>query len=502
MVDHGQTQGAPIVEEPNPTSLNLLGRIDREAYYGALYTDFTLIRAGSLLRAHGGYLLLNALDILREPPAWHALKRALKRQEVTIEEVGEASGFMTPGSIHPEPIPIRVRVVLVGSPDSYALLHTEDEDFRELFKVKVDFDVQQPRAEGSPAQYGRFIARLCREEGLRHFGRDAVAAVLEQACRWADHQQKLSVRFGDLADLVREASHWAGQEDKASVARHHVQKALEERIYRSNLAVERLRELITEGTLMVDVAGSMVGQINALSLYDIGDSTFALPARITARVFLGEAGIVNIEREVELSEEAHSKGVLILSGYVGGRYAHEVPLSLSATLCFEQSDDEVAGDSASAAELVALLSALSEMPIGQGIALTGAVNQRGELQAISGVSEKIEGFYAVCQTLGLTTRQGVIIPRPNLQHLMLNEAVVEAVAAGRFHIYAVSTVDEALEILTERPAGERQLDGSYPAGSINAAVLHRLHEMHDRLHALGTARKSRRAKRPPRPSLP
>jgi lon-related putative ATP-dependent protease len=502
LVDHGQTQGAPLVEEPNPTPINLLGRIEREVYFGALYTDFTLIRAGSLVRAHGGYILMNALDILREPRSWDALKRALKRQEVTIEDVGEASGFMTPASINPEPIPIQVRVILVGSPDSYALLHTSDEDFRELFKVKVDFDVQQPRAEESPVQYGRFIARLCREEGLLHFERDAVAAVLEQACRWADHQQKLSVRFGDLADLIREASYWARQENKAYVERCHVQKALEERIYRSNLVAERLRELITEGTLMVDVAGSMVGQINALSLSDIGDVTFALPARITARVFLGEAGIVNIEREVELSEETHSKGVLILSGYLGGHYAHEVPLSLSATLCFEQSYDEVAGDSASAAELVALLSAMSEMPIDQGVALTGSVNQRGELQAISGVNEKIEGFYAVCQALGLTKTQGVIIPRSNLQHLMLNEDVVEAVAAGRFHIYAVSTVDEALEILMRCPAGEQQPDGSYPTDSVNAAVLHRLHEMHDRLHTLQTASKSRQAKRRRRTSLP
>jgi lon-related putative ATP-dependent protease len=502
LVDHGQTQGAPLVEEPNPTYMNLVGRIEREGYFGALYTDLTLIRAGSLLRARGGYLLMNALDILREPNAWMALKRALKRQEVTVEEVGEASGFMTQAGINPEPIPIQVRVILVGSPDSYVLLHTSDEDFRELFKVKVEFDVQQPCTEESPVQYGRFIARLCRDEGLRHFDRDAVATVLEQACRWADHQKKLSVRFGDLADLIREASHWARQEDKASVARRHVQKALEERIYRSNLVAERLRELIAEGTLMVDVTGSVIGQINALSLSNSGDTTFALPARITARVFLGEAGIVNIEREVELSEETHSKGVLILSGYLGGRYAHEVPLSLSATLCFEQSYDEVVGDSASAAELVALLSALSEMPIDQGIALTGSVNQHGELQAISGVNEKIEGFYAVCQALGLTRTQGVIIPRPNLQHLMLNEDVVQAVAASSFHLYAVSTVDEALEILMGCSAGERQADGSYPIDSVNAAVLHRLHEMHDRLHAFDTRRTSHQANRPRRTPLP
>jgi predicted ATP-dependent protease len=351
-------------------------------------------------------------------------------------------------------------------------------------------------------QYGRFIARLSREEGLLHFERDAVAAVLEQACRWAEHQQKLSVRFGELADLIREASHWSRREGKVAVARCHVQKALEERIYRSSLVAERLRELIAEGTLMVDVAGSVVGQINAISLPDIGDSTFALPARITARAFLGEAGIMNIEREVELSEETHSKGVLILSGYLGGRYAYEVPLSLSATLCFEQSYDEVAGDSASAAELVALLSALSDMPIDQGIALTGSVNQHGELQAISSVNEKIEGFYAVCTALGLTRAQGVIIPRPNLQHLVLNEAVVQAVAAASFHPYAVSTVDEAMEILTGCSAGERQADGTYPIGSVNAAVLHRLHEMHDRLHAFDTRRKSRQAKRHWRTSLP
>jgi len=337
---------------------------------------------------------------------------------------------------------------------------------------------------------------------LRHFERDAVAAVLEQACRWADHQKKLSVRFGDLADLIREASHWARQEDKVYVARRHVQNALEERIYRSGLLAERLSELIVEGTLMIDVSGSVVGQINAISLSDSGDSTVALPARITACAFLGEAGIMNIEREVELSEEAHSKGVLILSGYLGGRYAHEVPLSLSATLCFEQSYDEVAGDSASAAELVALLSALSEMPIDQGIALTGSVNQRGELQAISGVNEKIEGFYAVCQALGLTRQQGVIIPRPNLQHLMLNGDVVQAILAGSFHLYAVSTVDEALEILMGCPAGEQQPDGSYPTDSVNAAVLHRLIEMDHRLHALATQRNFRQTKRPRRTSLP
>jgi lon-related putative ATP-dependent protease len=482
LVDHGQTQGAPLVEEPNPTYGNLVGRIGREAYWGAVYTDFTLIRAGALLRANGGYLLLDAEDILREPLAWEALKRALQRQELKIEEVSDGGGAATPVGLAPEPIPLQVRVVLFGSPSLYGWLQVHDEDFRELFKVKVDFDVEQDRTEDSPVQYGRFIAQLCRDEGLPHFEREAVAAVLEQACRWTSHQRKLSLQFGELADLIRQASHWARREGEAYVRRRHVRTAIAEQIYRSGLLQERLRQLIAEGTLVVGVAGSVVGQINGLSLYDLGDFTFGLPSRITARVFLGEAGIVNIEREVDLSEETHSKGVLILAGYLGGRYARDIPLSLSATLCFEQSYAEVEGDSASAAELVALLSALSELPIDQGIALTGSVDQLGRLQAISGVNEKIEGFYAVCKTLGLTGTQGVILPQQNRQHLMLSEEVVEAVAAGHFHIYAVSTVDEAMEILMGRPAGELQPNGSYPPGSINAAVMSRLYTMSARLH--------------------
>jgi predicted ATP-dependent protease len=482
LVDHGQTRGAPLVEEPNPTYGNLVGRIGRESYWGAVYTDFTLIRAGALLRANGGYLLLDADDILREPLAWEALKRTLKRQELKIEEVGDGGGPATPVGLAPEPIPLQVRVVLFGSPMLYGWLQVHDEEFRELFKVKVDFDVEQDLREDAPTQYGRFIARLCRDEGLPHFDREAVAAVLEQACRWTSHQHKLSLQFGALADLIRQASHWARREGEPYVRRRHVRTAIAEQIYRSNLVQEHLRRLIAEGTLVVDVAGAVVGQINGLSLYDLGDFIFGLPSRITARVFLGEAGIVDIEREVELSEETHSKGVLILAGYLGGRYARDIPLSLSATLCFEQSYAEVEGDSASAAELVALLSALSEIPIDQGIALTGAVDQLGRLQAISGVNEKIEGFYAVCKTLGLTGRQGVIIPQQNRQHLMLSEEVVEAVAAGQFHVYAVSTVDEALEILMGRPAGELQPNGSYPPGSINAAVMSRLSAMSARLH--------------------
>jgi predicted ATP-dependent protease len=502
IVDNGQLQGAPVIEEPNPTYTNLVGHSGRGASFGALYADFTLIRAGSLLRANGGYLLLNTSDVLRDATAWDALKRTLERQEVVIEDIGEPNGFIAPTGLNPEPIPLQLRVVLVGTPTLHAQLHIDDENFRKLFKVKVDFDVQYNCGGEAPLQYGRFIARLCRDEGLLHFEGEAVAAVLEQACRWVEHQRKLSLRFGDLADLIREASYWAYQEGRTYVARPHVRRAVEARIYRSNLAAERMRELIAEGALKVDVAGAVVGQINALSLYDAGDFAFGLPARVTARVFLGEAGIVDIEREVDLSEETHSKGVLILSGYLGGLYAHEVPLSFSASLCFEQSYSEVEGDSASAAELVALLSALAELPIDQGIALTGSVNQRGELQAVSGINEKIEGFYAVCKTMGLTGNQGVVIPRQNIAHLVLNEDVVEAVSSGMFHIHAVSTVDEAIEILVGRPAGELQPDGAYPSGSVNAVALKRLQDMHERLRLEKRSRTPRKSAFPRRPPLP
>ncbi len=489
VVDNAGTKGAPLVEEVNPTYNNLVGRIEKKGRLGTLYTDFTLIKAGSLLQANGGYLVLNVLDVLRNPFSWDALKRVIKNQEVKIEDIGELYGIIASAGIKPEPIPVRLRVILIGNPFIYYLLYAYDEDFGKLYKVKVDFDLQQDRAAESPIQYARFIARLCRDEGLLHFDRAAVAAVLEQTSRWADHQRKLSLRFSDLADLVREASHWARQDGKAQVSREHVQKAVEEKTYRSNLLEDRIRELITEGTLMVDVAGTVAGQVNGLSVYDLGDFSFGRPSRITARVFLGQSGIVNIEREARLSGKTHSKGVLILSGYLGGRYAREIPLSLSASLCFEQSYGEVEGDSASAAELVALLSGLSDIPIRQGIAITGSVNQRGEFQAVGGVNEKIEGFYAVCKALGLTGEQGVIIPRKNVKHLMLKEEVVEAVASGRFHVYAAATVDDAIEILTGYPAGEPQPDGTYPAGTINEAVLRRLTEMGEKLRALEDERR-------------
>lgn len=505
VVDHSGTKGAPLVEEVNPTYNNLVGRIEKKGRLGTLYTDLTMIKAGSLLQANGGYLVLNVLDVIRSPFSWDALKRVIKNQEVKIEDIGELYGVIASAGIKPEPIPARLRVILIGNPLIYYLLHAYDEDFGKLYKVKVDFDVQQDRGAESPIQYARFIARLCRDEELIHLDRTAVAAVFEQTSRWADHQKKVSLRFSDLADLVREASYWARQDGKKLVSRPHVQKAVEEKAYRSNLLEERIRELITEGTLMVDVAGAVVGQVNGLSVYDLGDFSFGRPSRITARVFLGQSGIVNIEREAKLSGKTHSKGVLILSGYLGGRYARDLPLSLSASLCFEQSYGEIEGDSASATELTALLSSLSDIPVHQGIAITGSVNQRGELQAVGGVNEKIEGFYAVCKALGLTGEQGVIIPQKNVKNLMLKEEVVEAAASGRFHVYAASTVDEAMEVLTGTPAGVLQPDGTYPAATINAAVMKRLAEMGEKLRALEADRRriiSTTVPNPPNEDLP
>jgi lon-related putative ATP-dependent protease len=485
VVDNSGTEGAPWVEEVNPTYNNLIGRIEKRGRFGTLFTHFTLIKAGSLLQANGGYLLLNMVDLLRNPFSWEALKRAVKNQEVKIEDLGDLYGISATTVLKPDPIPVRLRVVLLGSPLIYPLLRTFDEDFGKLFKVKVDFDLEQDWTDEAPLQYGRFIAWLCRKEGLLHFDRTAVAALLEQAARLVGHQKKLSLQFSPIADLIREASHWARKEGKGAVSRSDLLRAVQEQTYRSNLYEEKIREWIAEGTLMIDVGGTAVGQVNGLSVMDVGDFSFGRPSRITARVFMGQAGIVNIEREAKLSGKTHNKGVLILSGYLGGRYGRENPISLSATLCFEQSYAEVEGDSASAAELAALLSALTEIPLRQGIALTGSMNQHGEIQAIGGVNEKIEGFYDTCKILGLTGEQGVIIPRQNVKHLMLKEEVVETISAGRFHVYAVSTVDEAMEILTGQPAGAFHPDGTYPDGTVNAAVIKHLREMGERLRAAG-----------------
>lgn len=481
IADNAATRGGPVVDEANPTYNNLLGRIERKAKFGALYTNFLMIRPGSVLQANGGYLVLNCLDVLRSPFAWDALKRVIKKNEVRIEDVAELYGFGS-GGIKPEPIPVSLKIIMLGSPLLYYLLYNYDEDFRDIFKVRSDFDTRTAGTEDEQMQYSNFIANRAKEEGLLPFDRTAVAGIIEYASRLAERKNKLSLRFSDISDLVRESSYWAAKADSAVVTGEHVDRALMEKISRANLVDERIQELFAEGTLMLDVAGTATAQVNGLSVYDIGDFLFGKPSRITSRVFPGRAGVIAIEREAKLSGRIYNKGVLILSGYLAGAYARDAPLSLSATLAFEQSYGEVEGDSATMAELAALLSGIADVPVRQNIAITGSISQKGEIQPVGGVNEKIEGFFDVCRNRGgLTGDQGVIMPQLNIKNLMLRKDVVEAVKKDRFRIYAVSTADQAMEVLTGMPAGERRPDGSWPEGTINFLVDRRLREMAKKL---------------------
>jgi predicted ATP-dependent protease len=469
-----------VVEEANPTYSNVVGRIERKSRFGAFYTNFTMVRSGSVLQASGGYLLLNALDVLRNPFTWDALKRIIKKNEVNIEDLIELYGFGT-GGIKPEPIPVSLKIIMLGSPWLYYLLYYYDEDFRDIFKVKSDFDTRTASSSDEKMRYANFVANMVKNDGLVPFDRSAVAGVVDYSVRLAGKTDKLSLRFSDLTDLVREASYWAAKAGSGAVTAADVDKALDEKIYRSNLIDERIQELFTEGTIMVNVEGSVVAQVNGLSVYEIGDFAFGKPTKITSRVYLGKAGVLDIEREAKLSGRIYNKGVLILSGCLAGSFAQEKTLSVSATLAFEQSYGEVDGDSASAAELIALLSGIAETPVRQDIAITGSINQKGEIQPIGGVNEKIEGFFSVCKNRGFTGDQGVIIPQLNVKNLMLKKEVVEAVREAKFRVYAVKTVNEALEILTGLPAGERQADGTWPDNTFNFLVDKRLKEMAQKL---------------------
>jgi lon-related putative ATP-dependent protease len=469
--------GAPVVVEANPTYQNLVGRVEKEVQFGALTTDFTLIRAGALHRANGGYLVLRAEDVLRQPLAWDGLKRALRHREITIEDPSDVLGMAAVRTLRPEPIPLDVKVVLVGEPQTYFLLHGLDPDFPELFRVRADFDGRMPRTPENEDAFVAFVGRVCQEESLRHFDREALALLIEHSSRLAEDQQQLSVQFGTIADVVREANYWAGAKEAATVGAVHVRDAIEQKSYRSGLIEERLREAIDRQILVVDVSGVAVGQINGLAVQAIADYSFGHPSRITASVGIGRDGLVDIEREVNLGGRLHSKGVLILAGFLTERFATNRPLALSARLAFEQSYAEIDGDSASSAELYALLSALADTPIKQTFAVTGSVNQKGQVQAIGGVNEKIEGFFAVCRARGLTGEHGVLIPAANVAHLMLRDAVLAAVRAGQFHVYAVSTVDEGIALLTGLPAGERNETGHFPADTINGRIEARLDVM-------------------------
>ncbi|MCL4767573.1 MAG: Lon protease family protein [Hyphomicrobiaceae bacterium] len=489
IVGNGESSpGAPVLEEINPTYGNLIGRIEHIAQMGALVTDFLLIKPGALHRANGGYLLIDARKLLLSPYAWEALKRTIKAREIRIEQPLESMGMISTQTLDPEPIPFDVKVVLFGERELYYMLAAYDPDFRGLFKVQADFDDTIARSEENNLAYARVIASITAEHKLKPFDASGVARVIEEGARLADDREKLSIELGHISDLVREADYWSSQGGREVTGREDVARAIEEGIQRADRLRDRAQEVIGRDIVLIDTSGAKVGQINGLSVLQVGTFSFGRPSRITARVRMGQGRVVDIEREVKLGGPLHSKGVMILWGYLAGRYAEDVPLALAATLVFEQSYGGVDGDSASSTELYALLSALSEVPVKQGHAVTGSVNQRGEVQAIGGVNEKIEGFYDVCKARGLTGGQGVLIPKSNVQHLMLREDVVEAVREGRFAVHAVGHIDEGMEILTGVKAGERGEDRQFPAGSINRLVEDKLRLFAERAKAFGRPR--------------
>lgn len=479
VVNNCDTHGAPVVLARNPSYQNLIGRIEYQGQFGTLITSFTLIKGGLLHKANGGYLMIDARDLLTRPAAWEGLKRALKSGLVEIESMAEAVGFspFATRTLDPEAIPLDIKVVLIGDPMLYYLLFFYDPDFRELFKVKVDFAHHMARTPETTEQYARFIATICREENLPHFDPTGVARVVEHGARLVEHRDKLVTKFGDIVDLVRQAAYWARKNARALVTDADVTQAIEEHVYRSDQIQQLIQEAIAQGSLLIDTAGAHVGQINGLSVIALGDYAFGRPTRITASVHVGDDGVVNIDREIALGGKIHNKGALILAGYLGEKYATDVPLALAARITFEQTYEEVEGDSASSAELYTLLSALSGVPIRQELAVTGSVNQHGQVQAIGGVNEKIEGYFDVCRITGLTGQQGVVIPQSNVQNLMLRPDVVEAVRNGQFHIYPVASIDQGIALLTGKDAGERRADGVYPEGTVNGSVHRRLAEL-------------------------
>ena len=481
LVDHAATAGAPIVYEDNPTHDNLVGRIEHIARVGMLVSDFTLIKAGALHRANGGYLIVDTLKVLTQPFAWEALKRALRSREIRAESLGQALSLISTASLEPEPIPLDVKVILIGQRMHYYLLHAYDPEFGALFKVAADFEDDMARAPDSDRLYARIVANIAHEQKLRALDRSAVGRVIDHASRVAGDKEKLSVQMMGLSDLLCEADHWARVGGRELITAGDVQQAIESQEYRAGRVRLKLREEIQRETLLIDTTGERTGQVNGLSVMQLGGVAFGMPHRITARVRLGNGRVVDIERESELGGPLHSKGVLILSGYLAGRYAPTRPLSLAASLVFEQSYGQVEGDSASSAELYALLSALAGVPIRQSLAVTGSVNQHGDVQAIGGVNEKIEGFFEVCRERGLTGEQGVIIPASNVKHLMLNKTVVDAVAQGMFAVYPVHTIDEGLELLTGMRAGTRGPDGKFPDHTVNFQVEQRLIDFADRM---------------------
>ena len=477
LVDNSETKGRPIIWETSPTYRNLFGTIERARdASGEWSTDHTRVKSGSLARARGGFLVLDALDVLAEGGVWQALKRTLRNQAIEIQSF-DPFNFFSNVSIKPAAIPLDVKVILIGTRQIYRMLHALDEDFKKIFEVKADFALETPRSADELRNYAAFVRKKCQDDRLPPFHRDAVAVVVEHGVRLAGRQEKISTRFNEVADVIREAGYWARQEKAKRVEARHADQAIAQRNRRLDLVQEVLRERFADGTFLVDLAGAKVGQVNGLVILDVGDFAFGQPSRITASTAMGRAGIIDIAREAEMAGAIHTKGVLILAGFLRSRFAQDKPLALSASLCFEQSYDEVDGDSASSAELYALLSSLAVVPLHQAIAVTGSVNQAGEIQPIGGVNEKIEGFFDLCRLEGLTGEQGVMIPSRNVSQLMLRKDVVEEVEKGRFHVWAVSTIEEGIEILTGLAAGERTPGAAWPPESILGRVDARLRDL-------------------------
>ncbi len=474
LIERGTAGGAPVVYEDHPTYQNLVGQVEYIAHMGALSTDFTLIRPGALHRANGGYLILDAYKLLTQPYAWDALKRSLRSSRIRIESLGEMLGLMSTMTLRPEPVPLGVKVVLVGDRVMYYLLSALDTEFHELFKVAADFEEHLERNAETELLYARWIGTIARQEKLLPLDCGAVGRVIEQSSRSAGDSQKVLAMRRTLSDLLRESDYWARQQGRSVMTTEDVQRAIDAQIHRADRIREKLLEEIVRGTLLIDTEGERIGQVNGLSVVTLAGYSFGHPSRITARVRLGKGEVIDIEREVELGGPIHSKGVLILSGFLGGRYAADHPLSMHASLVFEQSYGGVEGDSASSAELYALLSALSGLPLKQSLAVTGSVNQHGEIQAIGGVNEKIEGFFDLCTARDQGNGQGVMIPASNVRHLMLRQDVIEAVRSNNFHIYAINTIDQGMQILTGVAAGERDAAGKFPEGSVNQRVEARL----------------------------
>ena len=477
IVNNGGREGAPVVYESNPTYLNLFGRMEYKVSYGMANTDFTMIKAGSLHKANGGYLVVDAMELLKNAFSYDALKRAMKNKEIRIEDVLEQYRLISTAGLKPQPIPLNVKVILIGNPYLYYLLYGYDEESRRLFKVKADFDSRMDRTPENVEKYAAYIARCQRDEKLLPFDRSGMARIVEFGSRFADDQEKLSTKLSEIADLVRESHYWAKKENSKIVKAEHVTKAVQEKIFRVNRTEERLRELMLEDTFIVNTAGEKVGQVNGLAVLDMGDYSFGKPSRITAKTFTGRSGVVNLERETKMSGKIHEKAILIITSYLGAKYAQKKPISLSASITFEQLYEMVEGDSATCAELYALLSSISGVPLKQSFAVTGSMDQNGEVQPIGGVNQKIEGFFQLCKMRGLDGSHGVIIPKRNKKNLVLDDEVVAAVKKGLFNIYTINYMEEGLEILAGIKAGKIGKNGKYPAGTINFHVENRLTEI-------------------------